>query len=181
MIPPPLPALSGKNGVNSNHSVELVANNEKKRNKVKIAAIIACTLLAIVVTLTVSYQISNSRMLEQLHEQNLQAEQRKKEMAIQERQRQTEQEQLEYIRRRQAEQEARELRQHIQQLRNDRAILKNRIKECGVRLRKANEFHFFRTSNEKEREINNIIAERNNCLSQLAAIDAELQSYNIGI
>ncbi|MBR1793031.1 MAG: DUF4339 domain-containing protein [Bacteroidales bacterium] len=149
------------------------------RDKVKITAIIAFSLLGIIITLIVTNQLADSQTRKYLMEQSRRAEQQRKERESVDREQSAERERLEFERRQQAERESRELQQRIFHLQNNRQILLNKIKECGVRLRETNGFHFFRTSAEKKRELDAIIAERNTYLDQLSAIDAELRSLGV--
>ncbi|MBR1517787.1 MAG: DUF4339 domain-containing protein [Bacteroidales bacterium] len=196
LVPPPLPTFTAQHRPSATTAPcdrqDLASDSDEetpqgrwqrwltvlRTDKVKIISVLSVAAVAIVAMIVAGQQFSDHRLRQQMEAQSRRAEQFKREQAELEIQRQAEAEQREAERRRKAEIEAQQLRQHIEQLKNDRTIIKRKLDECVARLRKAEEFHFLRTSGEKQREINAILAERNSYLNQLSAIDAELKSYD---
>lgn len=172
--PPPLPEDDS-----SNKEERPQQQRGKRRDWVKISIIAAITIVAATTIVTTGSLISDKRLRDHLDIQSQRAEQLKREQAETEFQHQLELERQEAERQRQAAEEERQMRLHIEQLRNERQMLESRISECGRRLRKAQEFHFLRTSSEKAHEIKQIIDERNQYMDRVAAINAELKSYGV--
>lgn len=173
--PPPLPeddSQKNKEGLPQQQ-------RGKRRDWVKICIIASITIVLATAIITTGNLISDKRLRDNLEIQSQRAEQLKREQSETEFQHQLELERQEAERQRQAAEEERQLRLHIEQLRNERQMLENRISECGRRLRKAQEFHFLRTSSEKAHEIKQIIDERNRYMDRVAAINAELKSYDV--
>lgn len=181
-VPPPLPSVAPPPLLDSRNSQKYENHTPRQSGKhrdwVKITIIAALTVVAVTAIITAGNLIADKRLRTQLDLQSQRAEQYKREQAEAEYQHQLEAERQEAERQRQAAEAERQLRQHIEQLHIERKQLESSISECGRRLKKVQEFHFLRLSSEKEYEIKQIIDERNRYMSRMAAIDAELASYD---